>query len=40
MPPGGNMGMGGAQMNSGYNSAQYGVYPQMPGQEKKKKIFV
>lgn len=30
MGPGGSMGMGGAQMNSGYNSAQY--YPQMQGQ--------
>lgn len=30
MGQGGNMGMGGGQMNSGYNRGQYG-YPQMPG---------
>lgn len=31
MGQGANMGMGGAQMNSGYNRGQYG-YPQVPGQ--------
>ena len=32
MGQGGNMAMGGAQMNSGYNRGQFG-YPQMPGKE-------
>lgn len=32
MGQGGNMGMGGAQMNSGYNRGQFG-YPQMPGKD-------
>lgn len=31
MGQGGNMGMGGAQMNAGYGRGQFG-YPQQPGQ--------
>ena len=32
MGQGGNMSMGGAQMNSGYNRGQFS-YPQMPGKD-------